>query len=243
MKLGKWIMFVTPIMGLGMQFAVMASDHDDGETDIKGRSLNLTDLYAFREDWQTGNAGDRGNMILVMNTNPRSLPRQQYYFSTTARYELHLGRAGTDNAGPASTKDDVVLRFEFGRPDANNVQSITVTALKAGKRIGEDDSGATTPLGTQVLNNSMNVGGCGMTVFAGLREDPFFFDVEGYFKFRAAAASGAGAAASLANFTNPGSDFTTGYNVNSIVARVPIRCLQAASDTVFDIWETISIPK
>jgi hypothetical protein len=236
------MLFALPALAAGMQ-AALASDHDDGETDIKGRNLNLTDLYAFREDWQTGNTGDRGNLILVMNSNPRSLPQQQYYFSTRARYEVHLSQIGTSNIAPVTASDDITFRFEFDAPDDTNAQGITVTELKAGKVVGSDDTGLTTPLGQAPLNNSINVGGCGMTVFAGHREDPFFFDVEAFFKFRAAAASGASAAVALANFTKPGNDFTSGYNVNAIVARIPIRCLQSSSETVFDIWETISIPK
>jgi hypothetical protein len=239
----KWIAAVLlPSLAIGMQLA-RASDHDDGETDIKGRNLNLTDLYAFREDWQTGNSGDRGNLILIMNSNPRSLPQQQYYFSTRARYEVHLSQIGTDNTAAVTAKDDITYRFEFDAPDADDVQGITLTALKNGKVVGADDSGSTTPLGKAPLNNAMNVGNCGIMVFAGHREDPFFFDVEAYFKFRAAAASGASAATALSNFTKPGNDFTTGYNVNAIVARIPIRCLQSSNETVFDIWETISIPK
>jgi len=56
---------------------VVASDHDDGETNIKSRNTNLTDLYVFREDWETNSNADQGNLIFAMNTNPRSLPRQQ----------------------------------------------------------------------------------------------------------------------------------------------------------------------
>ena len=97
----------------------------------------------FCEDWQMGNTGDRGNLILVMNTNPRSLPRQ-HIFQHHRALRAFISAAGTDNTVAASTKDDVVLRFEFGRPDANNIQSVTVTALKGGKRVGQDESGATT---------------------------------------------------------------------------------------------------
>ena len=71
--------------GLSFFWQAEASDHDDGENDNKARALNITDVYAFREDWQTGNAGDSGNLIVIMNTNPRSMARQQYYFSTNAR--------------------------------------------------------------------------------------------------------------------------------------------------------------
>ena len=67
--------------------ALVASDHDDGEVDTKGRNLNLTDLYAYREKDQNPNAKD-GDLILTMNTNPRSVARQQYFFSTN-----EIGRA------------------------------------------------------------------------------------------------------------------------------------------------------
>src|SRR5687768_15101052 len=97
---------------------VLASDHDDGETDRKSRSLNLTDLYVFREnDQDTGAAA--GNLVFVMGTNPRSVARQQYYFSTNARYEFHLTQRMNQTA-PVTGADDVTLRFEFGAPDAGS---------------------------------------------------------------------------------------------------------------------------
>ncbi|MGQ0568104.1 MAG: hypothetical protein ACT4P5_01030, partial [Armatimonadota bacterium] len=55
---------------------LVASDHDDGETDLKGRALNLTDLYVFREidqlSAQMRPAGGvpAGDLVFVMNTNP-----------------------------------------------------------------------------------------------------------------------------------------------------------------------------
>ncbi len=101
---------------------LVASDHDDGETDTKGRNVNLTDLYAFREGDQTGNAAQNSNLILVMNTNPRSVARQQYYFSARARYEFRIERAASNSAAPTAaglSRPDIILRFEFGEPVAN----------------------------------------------------------------------------------------------------------------------------
>jgi hypothetical protein len=69
---------------------INASDHDDGEVDTKGRNRNLTDLFVFREQDQNP-AASQDDLIFVMNTNPRSLPRQQYYFSDSAQYTLKLG--------------------------------------------------------------------------------------------------------------------------------------------------------
>ena len=222
---------------------VAASDHDDGEADGKGRNLNLTDLYVFRESEQ--NAGASDDLILVMNTNPRSLPRQQYYFSTNARYEFHISRAlGNDDMPTGSSEG--LIRFEFGAPNESKQQPITITVLRDGDEevITTNDDGsslltsainATNDIITNQTSIDSTFGSAPMTVFAGLREDPFYFDVEQYFRVRAGAA-GIGPAV---GFREPGYDFTAGYNVNSIVVRIPRKLLNSITDT-YDFWSTIS---
>ncbi len=223
---------------------VAASDHDDGEADGKGRNLNLTDLYVFRESDQNAGASS-DDLILVMNTNPRSLPRQQYYFSTNARYEFHISRAlGNDDMPTGSSEG--LIRFEFGAPNESKQQPITITVLRDGDEevITTNDDGSpllTSPINpnNQITTNQASIdstfGSAPMTVFAGLREDPFYFDVEQYFRVRAGAA-GIGPAV---GFREPGYDFTAGYNVNSIVVRIPRKLLNSVTDT-YDVWTTIS---
>jgi len=228
--------------------AVRASDHDDGETDKKSRSLNLTDLYVFRENDQDGGAA-AGNLVLIMNTNPRSVARQQYYFSTNARYEFHLTQRA-DKFAAVTGGDDVTLRFEFDAPDASNQQAMTITAirngstLKATTKVG-GGSILTTPITAAPATNMVDLGGSTMKVFAGLREDPFFFDVEQFFKIRAdwrAAAPGSGTV--VPRDLDTAVDFAKGYNVNAIAVSVPISFLANGSGaTTFDVWETISIPQ
>ena len=236
--------------------AVRASDHDDGETPDKGRNRNLTDLYVFREGDQTGVAADNANLIFIMNTNPRSLARQQYFFSSTARYEFHVTR--TDSRDKRATGiDDLVLRFEFGNPTTASQQAITMTLIPFTNGTAGTPApialspGLTTPAVNGIGNpnpapvvNTGTSGGSAVTVFAGLREDPFFFDVEQFFRVRAFLLG-------VGPDPNPGGgpfrdldhsvDFAKGYNVNAIVVRVPIALLQqGSSSTIFDVWETIS---
>jgi hypothetical protein len=227
---------------------VRASDHDDGETDRKARSLNLTDLYVFREHDQDSGAA-AGNLVLIMNTNPRSVARQQYYFSTNARYEFHLTQRA-DKFAAVTGADDVTLRFEFDAPDASNAQAMTITAIRNGSmtqtttKVG-GGSILTTPLTAAPVTNMVSLGGSTMKVFAGLREDPFFFDVEQFFKIRAdwrAAAPGSGTVVPRDLATAV--DFAKGYNVNAIAVSVPITFLANGSGaTTFDVWETISLPQ
>lgn len=233
-----------------------ASDHDDGENSFKARNLNITDVYAFREDWQD-TAGNADNLILIMNTNPRSLAQQQYVFNTRASYQFHLSRVDDDDKTKAPTgSDDVQIKFTFGVPDAVGKQSITMELVVKGKRLYSQKMGATTTLaesaaGTPVVN-SIKIGSSAVKVFAGLREDPFFFDVERYFRVRSLLATGRNTLGSgpTQGAPNPfrsdatAVDFTVGYNVNSIVVSVPRSLIQrAAAQNVFDVWTTINLPE
>lgn len=232
-------------LGLGAVGAITrASDHDDGENDMKARALNLTDLYVFREKDQNPKATD-DSLIFVMDTNPRSVPRQQYAFSTNARYEFKITRTA-DKDAMATGKVDNLIRFEFSKPNARGVQELTITGIRDGaqrtvKTTTAGNAIQTTPIGADpVLNQvAIDTAGGGISVFAGLREDPFFFDVEQFFRVRA----GLAGLGPKVGFRKPGLDFTDGYNVNSIVVRVPMGWLKSTSNaTTFDVWETISVP-
>ena len=217
---------------------LMASDHDDGEVDTKGRNLNLTDLYAFREQDQNS-AAAAGDLVLVMNTNPRSVARQQYFFSTNARYEFKLSQVADKDATPTG-KEDVTLRFEFSPPNDRQQQQIKFTVIKDGKESAANNL-RTTPLNSEKpIVNELAANGSKISVFAGLREDPFFFDVEQFFRVRAGAL-GTGPAVGFRP-PNQALDFAKGYNVNAIAIRIPQQLIQGKNGAkVFDIWETISL--
>ena len=248
---------------------VKASDHDDGETNIKARNLNLTDLYAFREDWQTGNhaAPDNTRMVFIMNTNPRSLARQQYFFNTNAVYSFFVSRRASKDAA-VSGVPDMSFDFNFGQPSDLGAQSITLNLRRFTNGV-ETGTAETFSVGSTnapkllagLTNNPAGVtvnavGNNAITVFAGLREDPFFFDVDSFFRTRAAIQPGINGGyappnvpvtrgdALIPNATDQNSiDFAKGYNVNAIVMRVPINLLKDnTNNAVFDVWETISVP-
>lgn len=225
-----------------------ASDHDDGDIDVRSRALSLTDLYVFREIDQNP-AAKSDDLIFVMNTNPRSVARIQYFFSTEARYEFRISRAANVNS-PVKTTPDVTFRLTFSNPTGTpRRQLVTLSMIDAdGKTTTVSRTSNGRPIATTALAsanspilNQLNVRGSNVTLFAGLREDPFYFDVEQFFRVRAGAL-GRGPAV---GFRDPATavDFTTGYNVNSVVLRVPRRLLQANTrSTTFDTWLSLSIP-
>ncbi|HLY23504.1 MAG TPA: DUF4331 family protein [bacterium] len=216
---------------------LVASNHDDGELDLKGRALHTTDFFVFREQDQNPAAG-AGDLIFVMNVNPRSLPRQEYAFSTNAQYDIHVTRAMNNDAMPTG-KTDAMLRFQFGAPGQDGSQPIKVTAIRDGVTTAGSMGARTTPLAAAAapIVTPVTLGGGTISVFAGLREDPFFFDVEQFFRVRA----GALGMGPKVGFREPGYDFTAGYNVLSIAVRVPRAWLAGStSATTFDAWTTVS---
>ena len=242
---------------------VKASDHDDGETNIKARNLNLTDLYVFREDWQTCNAAENTNMVFIMNTNPRSLPRQQYFFNTNAVYSFFVSRrAGVNDA--VTGVPDMAFDFNFGAPSAAGQQSITLNIRRfvngqesTKETVGAGSTTAAAPLignpNPTPVNNPVATANGNLTVFAGLREDPFFFDVDSYFRTRGLLAGAPGPDRTGVNVRGnaliPAAsdataiDFAMGYNVNAIAVRIPIALLKGGTNNgVFDVWETIAVP-
>lgn len=227
---------------------VTASDHDDGDIDVRSRALSLTDLYVFREADQNPGANPN-DLILVMNTNPRSLARQEYFFSTQARYEFRVTRVANKNASPTAIPD-VTLRFTFDNPTGRDRQQrMTVSLVDRNGRTTTATQTInrrpilTTPirLGNAPIENRINLGGSRISVFAGLREDPFYFDVEQFFRVRAGLL-GRGPAV---GFRPPEKalDFASGYNVNTIVVRVPRQLLQGNTRAAtFDVWLSLLIP-
>jgi hypothetical protein len=165
---------------VGTATLAIASDHDDGETDLKARALNLTDHYAFKTP------GSSTDMTLIMYFNPRSLPGRQYSMSTQARYELHVSKASTRTSAPTA-KDDFVFRFEANAPDMTGTQMVTLTVLKDGQVMGTH-TGMTTGFGASksnsVVANSGAIGGNAIKWFIGQRADSFHFDVVRFFQVR-----------------------------------------------------------
>ena len=240
---------------VGTAFAVhptRASDHDDGVSDQKADNVNLTDLYVFMEKSQNATAS-ADSMIFILNCNPGALPQQEYFFNTKARYEIHVGRVGgsADNDKDAKTAPDVTMRFEFGAPGTDSKQPIKYTMIKDGTAQTTIDKDAasnvinTTPWAGSKSPTSHDFTSDGQTLklFAGLREDPFFFDVTQFFKLRGALASNP-RPDPLPTFKPDGEDFTKDKNVLSIVLRVPRPYFQEAGttkSTTFDTWATVSV--
>lgn len=240
--------FLCSLLVLAFSLPAFCLDHADGDTDVKSKQLDITDFYVFTERSQNL-AAQYHQLIFVMNVGPQLLPKTQYYFSENARYEFQITRVQTSRKSerPVGTYD-AVLRLEFGAPDENKQQAITFTAVRSGKATFAKSFKPdltkilTTPHSSSAVTNLIEVDDAEIAIFAGLREDPSFFDLKNFLKVRQALVSSGGTSLGSGFLAAAqAEDFSGGRNVNSIVLRVPRTFLQRSSlDTVFDVWASVS---
>jgi Domain of unknown function (DUF4331) len=182
------------------------SDHGD-------RDIN--DVYVFE-------GANASRTVLVMTTNPAvNIPSVQPmpYFGTNVRYVINVDRNG-------DARQDLAYVWRFGAANGSGAQSYTVTrytganarSLGTGTKIG---SGWTSGSGIGTAKD-------GAKVFAGVRSDPFFFDLTGFI----GTVFGIGED-DLEILDGNSSDFFEGLNTNAVVIEVPDAAL---GSTNIGVW-------
>lgn len=201
-----------------------AADHVDapGLTPPGGNfQLDITDVYA----WRAGN----GNTVLAVNVNGLTKPGQNPVFASgvpgvgTTKSVAYWLRV--DSNGDAVS--DVDLKVTFSKPGANGVQVMKVS--RNGKVLL---TGKTSPTKAVTINR-----GGGIKAYAGLRDDPFFFDLAGYLDILAALDTDTtNDAKSFVGCKSPRADFFKGTNVSSIVLELPSSLLTAGGKSNIGVW-------
>ena len=141
-----------------------------------------------------------GHLVLVQNVFPKATATSS--FSDKVDYVFEL-RQFSSLAPPTldPTVLDVKCTFDTGTPQNG-------TCVTSGNN------------GTTALSKTVAVGAAGacagtdkICVYAGLRSDPFFFDLQAF---------KASVNANMSKFTSPGINFFAGLNVLSIVVEVDV---------------------
>jgi hypothetical protein len=228
---GKTVALAAIVLALGLTAGVAitvgtgpkgagAADHLDapGLTPPGGdMRLDLTDTYALRA------AG--GRTALILNVNGLSKAGQQATFATGVPSVAATKRVSynfrIDNNGDA--RQDVVLAVTFGNPNKQGVQKLQVR--RNGKVIL---NGKTSAFGRVAVNK-----GKGIRAFAGMRDDPFFFDLDGFLNILSSEPG-----KSFLGCTSPRSDKFAGSNVSSIVLELNRSLLTRGGSSKIGVWAT-----
>lgn len=140
----------------------LAADHLDGPGVKTDASTDITDLYT----WMDG-----GNVVFVLNVSPLATTSSK--FSTTAQYVIHTTSTDKFVGGTTPQAADIIATF-----DASG--KIQLWVGSTGYVTG--DASATAGLASADGK---------IKVFAGLRDDPFFFNLDGFHAAEAAVESAA----------------------------------------------------
>jgi hypothetical protein len=220
-----------------------AADHLDapGLTPPGGSvQTDLTDVYAFRSPTNPANT------VLIMNVNgvasaSESAPGPDRAFADAVPQvndEAPIAYAfNVDNDGNATT--DVSVRVRFGKPKRDGAQNLHLDLRRLGKGHDADEpfrvhvNGRSTAFGAAPVVNQHD----GVSVFAGRRDDPFFFDLPGFLNIL-----GSGSLIGCGGPTShPERDFFAHRNVSSIVVELPSSLLTGASPNI-GVWASTSVP-
>jgi hypothetical protein len=190
-----------------------AADHIDTPA-VTNQTTDITDLYVFR-------AQDPNNLVFVANTQGLTSPANTaaLKFDENTVLEFNIDKTG-DNV------EDLVIQCKYDAA-SNKMQvygpvapSATGTKSKLEGSVTADV--AVTAYGSTAVTGT---GSTGIKVFAGPRDDPFFFDLNKYKAILAGTASG---------FANPGTDTFAGTNVLSVVVEVPKSLIGATGN--INVW-------
>jgi hypothetical protein len=212
--------FIGSLVAVALAGGILfAADHIDAPAVTGANSTStgadITDIYAFQSP------ADNTKMVFVMNVQGLMSPAasQAASFPNNTLYEFNIDNTG-DNI------EDLVIQalVQNGKvrvygPVAPGTAGTTSTIRTNGGMVEANV--------TAYNATSPNVGSnaSGMKVFAGPRDDPFFFDLVRFKEI---------IGGTQTSFRNPGVDTFAGTNVLSIVVEVPKSALGSAA--TINLW-------
>lgn len=192
------------IGGLGMvalSAFLMSADHMDAPS-VKGSSADIADFYAFQGE-------NNNNFVFVANIQgllPAGQATEQAVFDESVLIEFNIDK---DN----DLKEDLVIQA-IKRGDSMHFFGPAVPEYTG-------DEGLRSTILTSSTRRSVKISTIddievaeidGIKLFAGPREDPFFFDLNKYNSILAGDAT---------EFSSQGTDYYAGKNVLSVVIELP----------------------
>lgn len=197
---------------------LLAADHIDAPAVTGPGSTSpandITDIYAFQSP------SDNSKMVLVLNTQGLLSPTASATasFPSNVLYEFNIDNTG-DNV------EDLVIQclVQNGKMRVYGPVAVGTPGLMSTIKT----NGAVTEVNVTAYGASPNIGSNanGIRVFAGPRDDPFFFDLVRFREILAGTQSG---------FRSPGVDTFAGTNVMAIVVEVPKTLLGTAA--TLNVW-------
>ncbi len=211
MKKSKLILAAAVVVASVTGSIIYAADHIDSPA-VTNQASDITDVYVFRGE-------NPNNLVFVGNTQGLLTPSTTgaAKFSENTLLEFNIDN-NNDNVEDlviqAIVKNGKMKVYGPYKPTSTGIRS-TIEENQFTAQVDVTGYGETAKVATQK----------GVTVFAGPRDDPFFFDLTQFRKILAGTEPG---------FNNPGTDTFAGTNVLSTVIEVPKSMLGIGSS--INVW-------
>jgi hypothetical protein len=221
MKIKRGLLLAS--MAVAAPLATHAADHAESLQVIRALGGDIADVYAFLDP------NDNSKAVLAFDVRGFIVPGENSNISPFDHETLY--RIEVENTGDART--DMRIDIIFDKQTSRSVPQ-TANILIDGPRFRDgirftapttvgSATAAVAPTTTVTVDPRSNV-----TFFAGLREDPFFFDIPAFNRFTASATAGRADPSLLTR----GRDTFAGYNVQMIALSLPVSMLRGTSNTI-----------
>jgi Domain of unknown function (DUF4331) len=194
-----------------------AADHAESTSVAGDPGADIADVFAFLDP------NDNSRVILAMDVEGFVVPSELSnlsFFSPDVLYRFYI-----ENTGDAAPDQTIDITFS---PQTSRSQPQNATIkLPNGQTF-------TAPTTVQTLNDSPNAytvtgdGNSGVQFFAGLTDDPFFFDIVGFNRFVGSVLAGSPDAKQLTR----GRDSFAGYNIHMMALSIPATLLKGSSNII-----------
>jgi hypothetical protein len=250
------LLLLAALAPLAYAASSMASDHQDTPEVELNQQLDVNDVWAF-----PGSSDDR--IVLAMTVASPLMGTTNARFDPNALYQL---KVDNDQDG----HEDLVFQFSFDEL-RNGTQRVDVfgpvaphaSSTASGGVVRDRIVGGTPAISQGELNTVLTAGS--MQAFAGLRDDPFYIDLEQFFRIvpdrRPAAGPLSGSLPAASAFrpvcdatgqppANPAPfmagqgcavDFLRGFNALAIVVELPESAVtRPGGNGQLGVWATVS---
>jgi hypothetical protein len=207
-----FILSLAALVAVGVRHRLGAADHRDSMTLENDQAVDIADVYSFVSPTNPA------NVVLGMTVPGLVPPSEPRFFDPNALYQFKIdtnGDAVEDLVIQAyATDTGPEQRIHFRGPAAPPATGAVNMLLPGEDSVTVQFSGAD--------QTRVEAGG-GLTVFAGLRDDPFFFDLARFKEITGGQET---------SFRNPGIDTFAGTNALAIVVELPRSMLA----NQFGVW-------
>lgn len=210
------------LAGVGLVLAgtpARTADHRDAPNVLTDPAIDINDVYAFVNP-------NNQKVVLAMTVNPFTVPGLEPRFAQHALYQFKIDN---DN----DFRPDLEIQATFSKPGTDQALTLRGPSPPRGDGSNIENPLRTSPTATGPANGTIISGQNGIRAFAGLRDDPFFFDF--IFVGRLIGFVPGGPVS-----RDPGIDFFAGMNVDVLAVEVPASLLKSRNSNTIHVWGTTS---